>query len=72
MCLQVDLHEAYFTALRVRVEELKPILQKVSRRENVVQERVELEHIQMNPERLTARGPNAREERCAASLIVQL
>jgi hypothetical protein len=59
----VDLHEAYFNVLRAKVDELKPILQKVARRENVVQERVELEHIQMNPERLTARGPNAREER---------
>ncbi len=59
----VDMHEAYFTSLRTRVEELKPILIKISRRETVVQERIELEHLQMNPERLTARGPNAREER---------
>lgn len=60
----MDLHEAYFNALRLRVDELKPILQRVSRREAVVQERIDLEHLQMNPERLTARGPNAREERC--------
>jgi hypothetical protein len=53
------------------VDELKPILQKVSRRENVVQERVELEHIQMNPERLTARGPNAREERYCPTFNLQ-
>mmetsp|Transcript_17378 Transcript_17378/g.23895 ORF Transcript_17378/g.23895 Transcript_17378/m.23895 type:complete len:628 (-) Transcript_17378:135-2018(-) len=59
----VDTHEMYFSALRQRVENLKPILQKIARREGVVQERVELEHIQLNPERLTARGPNAREER---------
>jgi NADH:ubiquinone oxidoreductase subunit C len=59
----VDLHESYFLSLRKRVEELKPILIKISRRETVIQERVELEHLQMNPERLTARGPNAREER---------
>lgn len=51
--------------MRARVDELKPILQKIVRREAVVQERIELEHIQLNPERLTARGPNAREERCA-------
>jgi hypothetical protein len=38
-------------------------LLKISRRETVIQERIELEHLQMNPERLTARGPNAREER---------
>ncbi len=53
----------YFSALRKRVEELKPLLLKVSRREGIVQDRIELEHIQLNPERLTARGPNAREER---------
>lgn len=60
---QVDLHEEYYSALRARVEELRPLLQKVSRREAVVQERIDLEHLQQNPERLTARGPNAREER---------
>jgi hypothetical protein len=59
----VDLHESYFAGLRTRVEELRPLLQKISRREAVVQERVELEHLMQNPERLTARGPNAREER---------
>lgn len=58
-------HEEYFTTLRGRVEELRPLLQKVARREAVVQERIDLEHLQMNPERLTARGPNAREERYA-------
>ncbi|RYH17106.1 hypothetical protein EON65_29095 [archaeon] len=59
----VDVHEAYFVQLRGRVEELKPILTKISKREQVVAERIELEHLQLNPERLTARGPNAREER---------
>jgi hypothetical protein len=60
---QVEQHEEYCVALKARVEELRPILQKISRREVVVQERVELEHIMLNPERLKARGPNAREER---------
>ena len=69
------MHEEYFNALRVRVEELRPLLQKVARRETVVQERIDLEHLQMNPERLTARGPNAREERlvfyhCSPLLLV--
>lgn len=59
----VEEHEAYFSSLRKRVEELKPLLLKVSRREGIIQDRIELEHIQLNPERLTARGPNAREER---------
>jgi hypothetical protein len=59
----VDIHESYFTSLKGRVEELRPILFKVSKRESVVQERIELEHLSLNSERLTARGPNAREER---------
>lgn len=59
----LDAHEAYFSNLRQRVEELRPLLLKIHRREVIVQERIELEQLQMNPERLTARGPNAREER---------
>ena len=60
---QVDEHETYYLSVKARVEELRPILQRVTRREGVVMERIELEHIQLNPERLTARGPNAREDR---------
>ena len=59
----VDVHETYYSTIRARVEELRPMLSEISRREVVVQERVELEHLQMNPERLSARGPHAREER---------
>jgi hypothetical protein len=59
----LDLHEVYYNQIRVRVEELRPLLKIISRRETVIQERIELEHLQLNPERLTARGPNAREER---------
>jgi hypothetical protein len=59
----VDIHESYFTLLKARVDELRPILSKVSKREVVVQERIELEHLSLNSERLNARGPNARKER---------
>jgi hypothetical protein len=59
----VEVHEAYFTALKGRVEELRPILVKISRRETIVLERVELENLMLNPERLSARGQNAREDR---------
>jgi hypothetical protein len=59
----VDEHESYFGIIRKRVEELRPLLQKVARREAVVLERIELEQLQQNPDRLTARGPNAREAR---------
>jgi len=61
--IAADEHEKYLAALKVRVEELRPLLSKIARREAVVLERVELEHIQLNPERLTARGPKAREDR---------
>eukprot|EP01035_Chromulina_nebulosa_P021145 gene21145-27397_t len=59
----VEEHESYFNKLKGRVDELRPVLNKISRREAIVKERIELEHIQLNPERLIARGPNAREER---------
>jgi HEPN domain-containing protein len=65
----VEVHETYYANLNARVEELRPLLQKIAKREAVVQERIELEHIQMNPERLTARGPNAREERCVRAYL---
>lgn len=56
-------HENYFMKLKQRTETLRPILAKIYKREQIVQERIELENIQLNPERLIARGPNAREER---------
>lgn len=36
---------------------------KIAKREAIVEERVELEVLMQNPERLTARGPKAREDR---------
>ena len=42
---------------------LRPILHKIARREAIIKERVELEHIMLDPERLRARGPKAREDR---------
>lgn len=59
----VEEHETYCIALKARVEEMRPLLAKIARRENVVQERIELEHIMCNPERLKERGPAARQER---------
>lgn len=53
----------YFNKLKDRVELLRPLLAKIQKRETIAQERIELEHIQLNPERLTARGPKAREDR---------
>jgi len=59
----VDDHESYHTSLKVKAEEMRPLLQKIVRREGIVQERIELEYIQLNSDRLTERGPNAREKR---------
>lgn len=59
----VEEHEAYCVALKARVDEMRPLLAKIARREAVVQERIELEHIMCNPERLKERGPAARQER---------
>ena len=60
----MEAHEDYATRIRARLEELRPILVKISRREAIVAERIELEQIMLNPERLTARGPKARDDRC--------
>ena len=59
----VEVHEEYLSRLKLRVNDLRPILSKIYKREQVVQERIELEQLQLNPERLTARGPSAREDR---------
>ena len=59
----IEDHESYLNSLKSRLEELKPLLTKITKREAIVAERIELEHIQLNPERLTARGPKAREDR---------
>jgi hypothetical protein len=42
---------------------LRPLLAKITRRELIVKDRLDLEHLMLNPERLTARGPNAKEDR---------
>ena len=60
---QVEKHQAFFQELQIKVTKLRPLLQRIERREAVIQERVELEYLQMNPERLNNRGPHAREER---------
>lgn len=59
----VTAFESYFHTLRTTVDDLRPLLAKINKREAIVNERLELETLMMNPERLTARGPNAREER---------
>jgi hypothetical protein len=62
----VDAHEEYFNALKARVEELKPLLQKIDQREAIVLERIELEELKSNSARLASMG---FRERWAAVLI---
>lgn len=59
----MEQHEKYCSTLKAKVEQLRPILFRIAKREAVVEERIELEHLMTNPERLTARGPKAREDR---------
>lgn len=59
----VEEHELYCVSLKEKVEILRPILSKITRREVIVKERIDLEHLMMHPERLSARGPKAREDR---------
>ena len=56
-------HEAYYHRLRERVEELRPILLKIQSREALVEDRIELERLQLNPDRLKNRSANAFAER---------
>ena len=42
---------------------LRPLLHKVARREAIVEERMEFENIQQNPDRLKSRGPHSLDER---------
>lgn len=60
----MELHETELSRLKAYVEqEYRPLLTKVARREAIVQDRAALAVLQQNPERLTARGPSAREDR---------
>ena len=59
----VEDHELFCVSLKDKVDVLRPILHKIARREAIIKERVELEHIMLDPERLRARGPKAREDR---------
>lgn len=59
----MDTHEEYYKSLRLKLEEFRPLLQKIIKREQVINERIELETLSLNPERLTARSGSARDER---------
>jgi hypothetical protein len=41
----VEQFEKYYAELKLKVEELRPLLLRVSKREVIVEERIELEHL---------------------------
>ena len=59
----MDQYDSYCAQLRERVEELRPILLKIQSREALVEDRIELERLQLNPDRLKNRSANAFAER---------
>lgn len=61
----IEEHEDYCIKLKARLEELRPTLVKIIRREAIILERLDLERLMLNPSRLQARGPKAREDRKA-------
>lgn len=52
----LDQHEEYICALRSRLEQMKPILRLIERREVVLQERFKYEELQKDSDRLKQRG----------------
>jgi Ase1/PRC1/MAP65 family protein len=52
----LDKHDDYITVLEGRLEQMKPILRILERREEILLERMEYEELQHNSERLQQRG----------------
>ena len=52
----LEKHEEYLQTLQTRMEQMKPILRLIERREIIVRERIQYEDLQKDPERLTQRG----------------
>jgi Ase1/PRC1/MAP65 family protein len=52
----LEAHEDYIQTLQTRMEQMRPILRLIERREVVIQERFQYEDLQKDPERLTQRG----------------
>ena len=53
------------------MEELRPILLKIQSREALVEDRIELERLQLNPDRLKNRSANAFAERKREETMVK-
>mmetsp|Transcript_12452 Transcript_12452/g.18261 ORF Transcript_12452/g.18261 Transcript_12452/m.18261 type:complete len:605 (+) Transcript_12452:55-1869(+) len=73
----LDLHEEYIMTLETRLEQMKPILRILERREEILGERMEYERLQHNSERLQQRGAGLakqlmREEKMAKRIKREL
>ena len=49
-------HEEYVSYLKTKLSKMQPILDLISKRETIIEERIELELLQKDPERLKGRG----------------
>ena len=49
-------HEEYASSLKAKLSKMQPILDLISKRETIIEERIELELLQKDPERLKGRG----------------
>lgn len=52
----LEKHEIYIGVLRDRLDEMKPLLRLIERREGIIKERMEYELLQKDPDRLKQRG----------------
>mmetsp|Transcript_22925 Transcript_22925/g.26134 ORF Transcript_22925/g.26134 Transcript_22925/m.26134 type:complete len:607 (+) Transcript_22925:68-1888(+) len=73
----LDQHDDYISSLETRLEQMKPILRIVEKREEILAERMEYEELQHNSERLNQRGAGLakqlmREEKMAKRIKREL
>ncbi|GKZ01472.1 hypothetical protein MPSEU_001097800 [Mayamaea pseudoterrestris] len=73
----LDEHEEYLAILQARLEEMKPIVRLIERREEILDERMEYEELQKDSERLQQRGASMtnqlmKEEKMARRIKKEL
>jgi hypothetical protein len=58
----LEKHEEYIRALQGRLEHMKPIRKMIKHREDIIQERMEYEELQKDPNRLQQRGASMTKQ----------
>jgi protein regulator of cytokinesis 1 len=58
----LDKHDEYITTLQTRLEEMKPVIRIIERREEILRERMEYEELQKDSERLQQRGASMTQQ----------